>query len=222
MTARPARSGLRSFLFGVAVLSSLATANGDEVAPIPVGVARVDITPAYPIRMNGFLVRKGESTGTRQKIWAKALAIGSDDSQPAILITTDLLGVPDEMVQQLAASLHAKAGIDPARVAVTATHTHSGPMVNGVAPNIFGEPVPPDAQGRIDRYTEELAENLEKVALDALKDRRPAKLSWGIGTAGFAINRRTKGGPVDHDVPMLAVRDPDGMLRAIYANYACH
>lgn len=219
---RPIRWWILPCLLCVLALCSWAETRGDDAAPIPVGVARVDITPDYPIRMNGFLVRKGESTGTRQRIWAKALAIGSDDAGPAVLITTDLLGVSDDMVQQVAASLHARVGIDPARVAVTATHTHSGPMVNGVAPNIFGEPIPADAQGRIDRYTKELAENLEKVALDALKDRRPARITWGIGTAGFAINRRTKGGPVDHDVPMLAIREPDGKLRAVYVNYACH
>ncbi len=189
-----------------------------------VGIAKIDITPAGPIRMNGFLVRKGESTGARHPLWAKALAIGSDAEQPAILITTDLLGVPDEMIQALGKRLHEKAGIDPARVSVTATHTHSGPMVNGVAPNIFGEPIPPEAQGRIDQYTTELAGKLEAVALAALKDRRPSRLSWGIGNAGFAINRRARGkpGPVDHDLPTLAVHDLDGKVRAIYVSYACH
>jgi hypothetical protein len=50
----------------------------------------------------------------------------------------------------------------------------------------------------------------------------------------FAINRRelrdgkwvrfghNPDGPVDHDMPMLAVRSPDGKLRAVVANYACH
>jgi len=222
----------RPILLALALGMALATtaAPGAEPSkasvaePTLVGVGRIDITPPGPIRMNGFLVRKGESTGVRQPIWAKALAIGSDEEHPAILITTDLLGVSDEMVQQLAARLHEKAGIDPKRVSVTATHTHSGPMVNGVAPNIFGEPIPPEPQGRIDRYTAELAEKLETVALAALKDRRPARLSWGIGRAGFAINRRARGkaGPVDHDLPTLAVHDLDGKLRAIYVSYACH
>ena len=30
------------------------------------------------------------------------------------------------------------------------------------------------------------------------------------------------GGPTDHDLPVLAVRDPDGKLRAVWASYACH
>src|SRR5688500_4597310 len=40
--------------------------------------------------------------------------------------------------------------------------------------------------------------------------------------ADLAINRRTKGGPVDHDLPVLAVRDADGKLRAVYFSDACH
>jgi hypothetical protein len=47
-------------------------------------------------------------------------------------------------------------------------------------------------------------------------------LSRGKGQAGFAANRRTKGGPVDHDLPVLFIKAPDGKLRAIFASYACH
>ena len=46
---------------------------------IEVGVAQIDITPDYPIRLNGYGSRRTESEGIVQRIWAKALAIGSDD-----------------------------------------------------------------------------------------------------------------------------------------------
>ncbi|HEX4592598.1 MAG TPA: PVC-type heme-binding CxxCH protein, partial [Gemmataceae bacterium] len=77
-------------------------------------------------------------------------------------------------------------------------------------------------QEHIDRYTSELLDSLEKVAKDALADRKPAKLTWGVGSVGFAKNRRTPNGPTDHDLPVLAVHDPDGKLRAVWASYACH
>jgi len=92
----------------------------------------------------------------------------------------------------------------------------------GNLPTLFGEPMPPEHQAHVERYTKELINAMEKVALDALKDRRPSRLSWGQGTAGFAANRRTKGGPVDHDLPVLVVTDTKDKLRAIVANYACH
>ena len=79
-------------------------------------------------------------------------------------------------------------------------------------PNLFGEPIPPEHQTQIDRYTRELTDKMEQVALAALADRKRGKLAWSQGKAGFAKNRRTAGGPVDHDLPVLAVTDPNGKL----------
>lgn len=194
-----------------------------EKAPLfSVGVAEVDVTPDYPIRMNGFLNRKVESVGVRQQVWAKALAIGADDQGAVVLITVDTLGIPAEMHKAVGERLHAKAGLSPEHLCITASHSHTAPMINGCAPNIFGEPIPPNDQAHIDRYTRELTDKLEEVAQAALKDRRDATLHWGIGTVTFAKNRRDKAGPFDHDLPMLVVREPDGRERAIYVSYACH
>jgi putative membrane-bound dehydrogenase-like protein len=185
-----------------------------------VGVAKVDITPSYPVRLSGFGFRRAESEGVTQRIWAKALAL--DDGEPAVLIAVDNLGVPASMMRELAARLRKRVGLRPERLAVTATHTHTAPMLNGVCPTLFGVPIPKEHQEHIDRYTAEFLDKLEIVALAALLDRQPAKLSWGIGKVGFAVNRRTRGGPVDHDLPMLVVRDLKGKVRAVYVNYACH
>src|SRR6185436_1841296 len=81
---------------------------------------------------------------------------------------------------------------------------------------------PAEQQATIAHYTQELTDKLEQVALDALRDRRPGKLAWGIGSAEFARNRRTSGGPVDRAMPLLRATDLKGNLRAILANYACH
>jgi hypothetical protein len=198
----------------IAVCSSLPSlARAGTPAVYHVGVAKIDITPTYPVRLSGFGFRRTESEGVTQRIWAKALAI--DDGTPTVLLTVDNLGIPDRMVQEIAARLEKKAKLPRARLAVTATHTHTAPMLTGVAPTLFGMPIPMEHQQHIDRYTGELTDKLEKVALTALAERRPARVSWGIGKAGFAINRRTKGGPVDHDLPILAVRDLKGKVRAM-------
>ena len=44
-----------------------------QPAPVLVGVAKVDITPDYPIRLAGYGFRRAESEGVIQKIWAKVL-----------------------------------------------------------------------------------------------------------------------------------------------------
>src|SRR5262249_21328962 len=83
-------------------------------APWKVGVARVDITPSYPVPLRGLGVRGAESEGVPQRIWAKALAVG--DPEPAVLLTIDNLGVPANLVAELAGRL-GKHGVRPERLA---------------------------------------------------------------------------------------------------------
>ncbi|MFO0877289.1 MAG: neutral/alkaline non-lysosomal ceramidase N-terminal domain-containing protein [Gemmataceae bacterium] len=184
-----------------------------------VGVGRVDITPKHPVRLNGFGFRRTESEGVQQRIWAKALALGK--TNPAVVLTVDNLGVSADITAELARRLE-KHGVHRDRLAITATHTHTAPMVRGLCATIFSTPIPKEHQDHIEQYTRQFIDGLEKAALAALADRQPAHITWGIGRARFAINRRTAGGPVDHDLPLLAVRSPEGKLRALWVNYACH
>jgi putative membrane-bound dehydrogenase-like protein len=202
------------------VLAGAAVCAEPAATTYSVGVATIDITPAYPVRLSGFGVRRTESEGITQRIWAKALVI--DDGEPTVLLTVDNLGVPAYLVEEVASRLAHNGGVRRERVAVTATHTHTAPMLKGVAPTLFGQPIPNEHQERIDHYTAELIDKLEKAARAALADRKPARLSWGVGTANFAVNRRTKSGPVDHDLPVLVVHDLQGKVRAVYVSYACH
>ena len=177
------------------------------------------------MRLSGFGFRRAESEGVTQKIWAKALAIDDGQDGPAVLVTVDNLGVPWPMVQTVAKRLHAKTGLASERFAVTATHTHTAPMLSDVAPTLFGQPIPAAHQQRIDRYTEQLTDGIKQAALEAMRDLQPGRLEWSPGSAGkvgFAKNRRTKGGPVDHDLPVLIARTAKGDIRAIYTSYACH
>src|SRR5262245_20841833 len=203
----------------VILASSFNGSAADLPTPYRVGVAQIDITPTYPIRLAGFGFRRDESDGVTLPIRAKALAI--DDGEPAVLITADLCGVPATFAEELAKRLQA-SGVKRDRCMLTVTHTHTAPMVKGYLPTLFGVPIPTEHQQHIDRFSGELLDKLERVAKAALADRKPAKLSWGVGSVGFAINRRAKGGPVDHDLPVLVVRDLDGKPRAVYASYACH
>ncbi len=193
-----------------------------EAPGLRVGVAQLDITPDYPVRLSGFGFRRTESEGITQRIFAKALVFADDRLGPALLITTDNLCVPDEITAEIAQRLSRKIGLKRERLAITASHTHTAPMLKNVCPTLFGVPIPPEHQANIDRYTGAFINALENVALAAAKDIRPARLSFGVGNVNFAANRRTKGGPVDHDLPVLAVHDPDGKLRAVYFSYACH
>lgn len=208
----------------ISLTLTLYSLNGEETdsSSIQVGVAEVDITPDYPVRLSGFGFRREESEGVNQKIWAKALAFMDAESGPAILITTDNLGVPIAVTKEVARRLQMRIGLLPSRLAITASHTHTAPMLTSVAPTLFSQPIPPEHQARIDQYTHEFTDHLTQVALAAYRDIQPSQVSWGIGQVGFATNRRAQGGPVDHDLPTLVVRDQEGQPRAIYFSYACH
>jgi putative membrane-bound dehydrogenase-like protein len=195
----------------------------DAADTYQVGTAQVDITPSHPIRLNGFGFRRTESEGVYQRIWAKALAIEDDSKDPFLLITVDVLGIPDDIRSELVQRFTRKAGLKPDRLAITATHTHTGPMLKGANETLFGFPIPKDHLDHIADYTKEFLDKLEQVGLDALKNRKPARLSYGVGKLIFAKNRRTAGGPVDHDLPVLYVHDAaTGKVRAVYTSYACH
>lgn len=187
-----------------------------------IGVARKDITPAYPIRLSGYAVRKTEATEVAQRLWTKALAIGSDNEGPALLITVDNIGVPRHVRDTVVRRLQEKNRIAPERVTICSTHSHTTPCLAGNLETLFGEPLPPEQRARVERYTAELVDAIEQVALEALRQRKPGRLNWGQSKAGFAANRRTQGGPVDHDLPVLTVTDRRGKLRALFTSYACH
>lgn len=209
------------------------TRSGSSSSALQAGVSAIDITPEEPIRLTGYGSRTSLTNDVRQRLWAKALAFSDARRSPAVLITTDLIGVPRHITDEVARRLR-KAGVDRDHLAIAATHTHTGPMLGGTLPYIFGAPIPPGHQAASDRYTRQLVDKLERVALAALADRRDARIGWAQGRAGFASNRRVlkdgkwtgfgvnPRGPVDDDLPVLAVRGSDGRLRAVLAGYACH
>ena len=213
------------FLLLCLLVSPLFSAGLQAEAPNPwlVGAAEIDITPTFPIRLRGYSGRHYESEGVSHRLSAKALAIGGNENPgPAVLITFENCVVPDALVQDLAQRLEKKRGIRRERLTVAATHTHNGPLLSNMSETLYIHPRPPDQAKRIDHYTRALVDRLEKVATEALDQRRPATLSWAVAKASFARNRRTPGGPVDHDLPLLVARGEDEEVLAVFSSYACH
>jgi len=234
---------LSCFSIVLAILVGTQALAGTDPAMVPVGVATVDITPTYPVRLVGYSDRKSESAGVASRLKARSIAIGNDrlpgdsgrEAGPSILIAVDNLGIAKNITEQVAERLRIKAGIPRERLVVCATHTHCAPALSGGVSVIFGGPLPPDQQGRIDRYTRELIDSLESVAIQALANRKPAKLSWAHGSvSGVAANRRVlnKGkwvgfgvnpsGPTDTTLPILKITNEAGALHAVLLGYACH
>jgi putative membrane-bound dehydrogenase-like protein len=210
------------------LMSIVALATVNHIAVVAddvynVGVAKIDITPQYPIRLNGFGFRREECEGITQPIFAKALAIGWKEDETIILFTIDSTGIREAMIDKVAAALNKAKGIRRENVIATFTHTHTAPKLKDVCDTVFSTPIPAEHQRHIDQYDAELTAALEIVALEAIAKREPSRLEWGVGNVGFAKNRRTEGGPVDHGLPVLVVRSvDDDAIRAVYTTYACH
>lgn len=217
-----------SFPFGVVLaaaltlsLPALSLAQASEPL-FAVGVARVDITPDYPVRLGGFPARKGVSDGTAQRVWAKALAIGRDADRTIVIVTLDHGGIPGSVTDRVAARLKAKRGILRNNFVTCSSHSHSTPYCEKVRPLLFTPSITSEERQTLLRYETELTDHLEQVALAALERRRPGRLHWTQGIVEFARNSRFADGPTDSALPLLRVTDPGGSTRALFLSYACH
>ena len=202
--------------------ASPAAPTEEPVTTYQIGAAAIDVTPDYPVRLRGYAGRVTESEGIVQRLWAKALVIKSPQRPPALLITLDNCLIPADLRRELAERMLQRFGLPPDRFTITATHTHNGPMLAGMSETLYCHPLPEEHRQNIERYTTELIEKLEQVAIRAFNDQQPSQLFRATGQVLFARNRRTKNGPVDHSLPILVAKGADGEVRAVYLSYACH
>lgn len=189
------------------------------------GVARVNITPKEPIWLAGYGARTKPSEGVLQDIYVKSLALEDSTGARTVLVTSDLLGFTREMSETVADRVKQKWNVPRERIAFNASHTHSAPVTGQLLRPAY--PLDERQSAVIQRYTAWLLDQVVDVVGRSIEDLQPAQISFAQGLAGFAVNRRRVTlrqlpGPVDHDVPVLAVRAPDGKLRAIVFGYACH
>jgi hypothetical protein len=200
-------------------------------AGLRAGAARVDITPEGPIWMSGYASRNHPSTGVRQRLFARALAIDDGAGARLAIVSTDLVGIPPVMAEQVAARVHQQFGIERSRFLLNSSHTHTGPVVWPGLAAMFT--LPEGEEQKLREYATRLEDQLVAVVGKALDDFAPAQMAFGVGKAGFAMNRReptangikigvNPSGPTDHEVPVIRVTGPDGRVRAIVFAYACH
>jgi hypothetical protein len=196
-----------------------------------VGVARVEITPKTSIWMSGSADRLWPSRGSVHPLLAKALAIEDCRKSRAVVVTTDLIGLPREITDSVASRVRDRHGLERSRIVFNATHTHAGPLVWPTLKTML--PLGPKDERVAIEYGRELREELFSVIDMALSDLAPARIFYGLGTVNFAVNRRERtpegvriginpAGPVDPRVPVLRIQSESGRLRAVAFGYACH
>jgi hypothetical protein len=184
--------------------------------------------------MSGYSSRDHAAEGKLHDLWAKALVLEDATGGRAVLVTLDLVGIDRALSLAIRGELEKKYGLTKSQVAINCSHTHTGPVVGH---NLRAMYFLDEQQARlVDEYTTSLQAKVIAVVGDAIKDLAPATLAWADGNATFAVNRRNNPepevpklaaegklrGPVDHDVPVLAVRDMAGKLKTVVFGYACH
>jgi neutral ceramidase len=208
----------------ILVLFSIGVASAQ--AQWSVGAAKVKITPSEPIWLSGYASRTRPSEGVLQDIYVKAAAF-QENGQTSVLLTSDLQGLDVAMIDDVAARAHKQFGVPRERLVLNYSHNHSAP-VTGQVLHLYYD-LAPDQKAIVDRYTRWLQDRMVQAIGDAIANLAPAELSFEQGLAGLAVNRRRSRpggrslfGPVDPDVPVLAVRAPGGKLSAILFGYSCY
>lgn len=201
------------------------------------GVAKTNITPEKYMAMSGYGGRDKPADGKLTDLWAKAAILVDGNGNRGAIITLDLVGIDRTLSQAVCASLKEKYGLTRDQIAICTSHTHTGPVVGMNLAPLHYLIQTKEQQALIDEYAKVLHSKIVAVVREAIADIRPSQLSWGNGRATFAVNRRenkpydkaaewrtagTLKGPIDHDVPVLAIRGEKGELRGVVFGYACH
>jgi len=213
-----------------AVLAASVAARADTYRA---AAAKRTITPQQPLWAGGYAGRDRPISDTLQELYAKALVLEDGRGARIVFITTDLENMERDFADTVIATLRQRFGLRREQVAVTCSHTHCGPVLAGFEAQIT-YPMTPEQYAATERYTAWLESQVVALVAEAIARLAPAELAYGLGRAGFAVNRRnnredqvgTDGyppeGPVDHDVPVLRVVSADGSLMAVLFAYACH
>ena len=196
-----------------------------------IGISTIDITPPLGVDLAGYGPRKGVADSVGHPLRAEALVCRRGASAWA-LVTSDVIGYPRDMVERVRARIGVATDLTPEAVALSATHTHSGPSAMRTYRAELGE---------IDHaYREELEDKLVQVVARTAAAAEPGtfEVAW-TAAPDLAHNRRLidadnicrnewedsdgqHPGYYDPAVMLVAVRRPDGRCAALLVNYGCH
>jgi hypothetical protein len=221
---------------------SLATADDTPAtkATLLIGAASVDITPAGPVALAGqFSLRIARTVET--PLTANVIALESREGEKsldaAVMVSCDLISIPDEVLRLVREQLRKRLPeLQTNKVFLSGTHTHTAPVLE---PGVYV--LPKEGVTPIEAYRAVLVERIAEATERAWNSRKPGSVTWGLGHAVVAYNRRVvyAGGSAvmygktnvpefrgiegyeDHDVGTLFFWNADGGLISIGVNVSC-
>jgi hypothetical protein len=210
------------------LLLGCAAPTGGETG-LRAGTAKAKITPTEPVMLAGYGSRNKPSEGVAAELWARALAIDEGRGLPKVLVTADIIGFGPVIGRSLKAEAKTRFGLSEERLMLVGSHTHSGPVISERA--LVDHPEQVRAR---DAYVEGLRATILQIIGEALDALAPARFERARGVGTIGMYRRVPKpdgtwvfgdnpeGKTDPELPLMAVRSPDGNLRAIFFTYACH
>jgi hypothetical protein len=175
---------------GIVVVLFAAGCQPCDAGEYRVGAVTGSITPVQPVAVMGqFHLRV--SQGVDNPLTATAVAIESREADRSadqtILISCDLALISPEVQQQVRDRLRQSIpDFDPRKLVLTATHTHTAPVLDD-----FWYVIPKQGVMQPSAYVQFLVERLGRLAEDAWKHRQPGGVSWALGHAVVGHNRRS-------------------------------
>jgi len=222
------------------LLALAATFATSAQAELLIGQATTDITPKLPVALSGQMrtriAKTAETPVTASVVVLEKTAEGEKSVQ-TILVSCDLVAIREGILDGFRAKLkEIEPEIDGSKIIINATHTHTAPVMRDGTYAIPKEGVTQPAE-----FREFLFDKLATMTAEAWKNRKPGGVSWGLGQAVVAHNRRivyTDGhaqmygktalpsfkkleGAEDHGVEVLFFFDMDKKLTAAAVNVAC-
>ena len=219
---------------------ALLSASPSAANQLLVGTATADITPEGPVALRGqFHLRISKSVETPLSAGVVALESRNGDQSldAAVMVACDLIAISDDVRRMVREEVAKRvAGLDPAKIFLSGTHTHTAPVMD---PGSFV--LPEEGVLPIEQYRAFLVERLADAIAKAWNGRAPGSVTWGLGHAVVAYNRRAvyadgsarmygatnvpefRGieGYEDHDVNTLFFWNSEGSLAAVAINVAC-
>lgn len=226
-------AGLRACCGLVALLLLPCLSHGAE---LQVGAASVDITPNKAVALWGqFGLRL--STKPDTPLTANVVALQSGDVS-TVFVSLDLLQLPEVFVKAVRDAVAKKdASINVAQIVLSATHTHTAPVLQPGTPGI---PVNPETM-TVEETITFLADKISDGIIAARRNLAPGKMSYGLDRNSIGFGRRVVyangsarmygntnqpdfvnlEGMDDDDVGTIYFLDRQDKLKAIIVNVAC-
>lgn len=238
MRCSPAAVCLAGIGLSLLVFASPA-ARADD--PLQAGAAAVAISPPAGTPMAGYYSERA-AEGVHDDLMARALVLDSGGTRVA-LVVLDLIAAPRDLVEESRAAIEATTSIPAAHVMISATHSHTGPVLwssnarNGAlsdagadAARSYRATLP----GKIAESVKQAAAKLQpartlvahgreaSIAFNRRFHMADGSVGWNPGKKNPAIVKPA--GPIDPDVPIVCLETAaaDRKPIAAYVNYAVH